>query len=196
MSSDCKSIRIGCSIIPLCIKICKITSSIKMPVIGPRVATVVLEDCILSSYNPIRCSRGSARPILDKDQFRRATETVTYSIVGAIRDLCQTNNLFLALVLGLFSVAFPVFKLCLYWLATVYQDKPHSMSSLVKWTARHSKFSMVEVLFLALLILTVKTLPGGSEATIEWGAYLFVASALGSMLIPLLIEKTNASGAD
>ena len=46
------------------------------------------------------------------------------------------------------------------------------------------------------LILTVKTLPGGSEATIEWGAYLFVASALGSMLIPLLIEKTKASGAD
>ena len=88
-----------------------------------------------------------------------ATETVTYSIVGAIRDLYQTNNLFLALVLGLFSVAFPVFKLCLYWLATVYQDKPHSISSLMKWTSRISKFSMVEVLFLALLILTVKTLP-------------------------------------
>ena len=125
-----------------------------------------------------------------------ATETVTYSIVGAIRDLYQTNNFFLALVLGLFSVAFPVFKLCLYWLATVYQDKPKSLSSLVKWTARLSKLSMVEVLFLALLILTVKTLPGGSEATIEWGAYLFVASALGSMLIPLLIEKNKASGAD
>jgi paraquat-inducible protein A len=117
-----------------------------------------------------------------------ATETVTYSIVGAIRDLYQTNNFFLALVLGLFSVAFPVFKLCLYWLATVYQDKPKSLSSLVKWTARLSKLSMVEVLFLALLILTVKTLPGGSEATIEWGAYLFVASALGSMLFPLVTE--------
>ena len=33
-----------------------------------------------------------------------ATETVTYSIVGAIGDLYQTNNLFLALVLGLGAV--------------------------------------------------------------------------------------------
>ena len=125
-----------------------------------------------------------------------ATETVTYSIVGAIGDLYQTNNFFLALVLGLFSVAFPVFKLCLYWLATVYQDKPHSVSYLVKWTARISKFSMVEVLFLALLILTVKTLPGGSKATIEWGAYLFVVSALGSMFIPLLSENPEKKGAE
>ena len=37
-----------------------------------------------------------------------ATEPVTYSIFGAIQDLFETNNVFLALVLGLFSIAFPV----------------------------------------------------------------------------------------
>ena len=124
-----------------------------------------------------------------------ATETVTYSIFGAIRDLYLMNNFFLALVLGLFSLAFPVFKLSLYWLATVHPANSSSLASLLKWTARLSKFSMVEVLFLALLILTVKALPGGSEATIEWGAYLFVASALGSMIVPMLIEKPEKKSA-
>jgi len=115
--------------------------------------------------------------------------TTTYSIFGAIRDLYLTNNIFLALVLGLFSIAFPIFKLSLYWLATDRHSNSGSVESLLKWTDRLSKFSMVEVLFLALLILTVKTLPGGSEAKIEWGAYAFVASAIGSMLVPLLSEK-------
>jgi hypothetical protein len=55
-----------------------------------------------------------------------------------------------------------------------------------------SKFSMVQVLFLALLILTIKTLPGGSEAKIEWGAYAFVTSAIGSMLVPLLSERRKS----
>ncbi len=125
-----------------------------------------------------------------------ATETVTYSIFGAIRDLYLMNNFFLALVLGLFSLAFPVFKLSLYWLATVHPPNSSSLGSLLKWTGRLSKFSMVEVLFLALMILTVKALPGGSEATIEWGAYLFVASALGSMVVPMLLEKPIEKGAN
>ncbi len=125
-----------------------------------------------------------------------ATETVTYSIFGAIRDLYLMNNFFLALVLGLFSLAFPVFKLSLYWLATIHLPKSSSLASLLKWTGRLSKFSMVEVLFLALMILTVKALPGGSEATIEWGAYLFVASALGSMVVPMLLEKPIEKGAN
>jgi paraquat-inducible protein A len=115
--------------------------------------------------------------------------TTTYSIFGAIRDLYLMNNIFLALVLGLFSIAFPIFKLSLYWLATDRHPNSDSVESLLKWTDRLSKFSMVEVLFLALLILTIKTLPGGSEAKIEWGAYAFVTSAIGSMLVPLLSER-------
>jgi paraquat-inducible protein A len=126
---------------------------------------------------------------------QEATETVTYSIFGAIRELFLSDNFFLALVLGLFSVVFPIFKLSLYWLATDPHPNSTSVASLLKWTARLSKFSMVEVLFLALLILTVKTLPGGSEATIQWGAYLFVASALGSMIVPMLIGKTETTRA-
>ena len=118
-----------------------------------------------------------------------ATKPVTYSIFGAIRDLYLMNNFFLALVLGLFSIAFPIFKLSLYWLATDRHLNSHSVSEALKWTSRLSKFSMVEVLFLALLILTVKTLPGGSEAQIEWGAFAFFASAIGSMLVPLLGER-------
>jgi paraquat-inducible protein A len=117
--------------------------------------------------------------------------TTTYSIFGAIRDLYLMNNIFLALVLGLFSIAFPIFKLSLYWLATDRHSNSSSIESLLKWTDRLSKFSMVEVLFLALLILTVKNLPGGSEARIEWGAYAFVTSAIGSMLVPLLSERQN-----
>ena len=120
---------------------------------------------------------------------------MTYSIVGAIRDLYQTNNLFLALVLGLFSVDSPSSSFaCSAGNRVSRQTSLHVVPD--EMDGPISKFSMVEVLFLALLILTVKTLPGGSKATIEWGAYLFVVSALGSMFIPLLSENPEKKGAE
>ena len=79
----------------------------------------------------------------------------------------QTNNLFLALVLGLLPLAFPVFKLCLYWLATVYQDNlTHVVPCEMDGPAQQILHGRGPLL--GLLILTVKTLPE-DQATIEWG---------------------------
>ena len=115
----------------------------------------------------------------------------TYSIVGVIRELYLIGDVFLAGVLGLFSIVFPVFKLCLYWLGTDRSGSLVSSGSLYEWTTRASKFSMAEVFVLALVILSVKALPGGSSATMEWGAYVFVGSALGAMLVPTLARKNE-----
>ena len=45
-------------------------------------------------------------------------DAITYSIVGVIQKLYQMEDLFLAVLLSIFSVVSPIIKLSLYWIAT------------------------------------------------------------------------------
>ena len=110
-------------------------------------------------------------------------EPTTYSILGVIVKLFSTGDRFLGVVLVLFSVLFPVGKLALYWIAAGCGPDLGRASGLLKWAHRAGKFSMAEVFAMALIVVVVKTLPGGSTAEVQWGAYVFVASVLGTILI-------------
>lgn len=115
-------------------------------------------------------------------------EITTYSILGIIGQLFEGGDLFLSGVLFLFSVVFPIGKLCLYWVAAGSVRRSGRAETLLRWTHRAGKFSMAEVFALALMVLVVKTLPGGSTASLEWGAYVFVASALGAILLSFRLD--------
>ena len=121
-------------------------------------------------------------------------EPATYSILGIIGKLYEEGDSFLTIVLFLFSVAFPTGKLCLYWVASDPGDSSPRIEILLRWTHRAGKFSMAEVFALALMVLVVKALPGGSTASVEWGAYVFVASVLGAILVSFrLYDASNES---
>jgi hypothetical protein len=49
-------------------------------------------------------------------------EVSTYSILGVIQKLFLTNDIFLAVILAIFSVFSPVLKLSFYWHATGLKD--------------------------------------------------------------------------
>ncbi len=123
----------------------------------------------------------------------KTLEPTTYSILGVIVKLMEGGDLFLGGVLGLFSVLFPVAKLGLYWVAAGFPEELRRSSGLLKWTHRVGKFSMAEVFALALVVVVVKTLPGGSTAAVEWGAFVFVSSVIGSVFASFALEQTASS---
>ena len=41
------------------------------------------------------------------------------------------------------------------------------------------------------VVVVVKTLPGGSEAEVRWGAYVFVASVLGAILVSFGLDGSQ-----
>ena len=114
----------------------------------------------------------------------------TYSILGVIEKLFSTGDVFLGAVLVIFSVLFPVGKLSLYWIAAGCESDIGRITGLLKWAHRAGKFSMAEVFALALMVVVVKTLPGGSTAEVQWGAYVFVVSVLGTILVSFGLDNS------
>ena len=115
-------------------------------------------------------------------------EVSTYSILGVIQKLFQTNDIFLAVILAIFSVFSPVLKLSFYWHASGLKDskKFNSTLQIIHYVG---KFSMAEVFALALIIVTIKSFPGGSTANLEWGAYLFTFSVICSMFVSFRLDS-------
>ena len=112
----------------------------------------------------------------------------SYSILGVIEKLISGNDFFLAVLLGLFSVISPIIKLSLYWRATNLYDSPKFKSVLQK-IHYVGKFSMAEVFALALIIVVIKSFPGGSSAELEWGAYVFSFSVICSMIVSFKLDS-------
>ena len=112
----------------------------------------------------------------------------SYSILGVIEKLISGNDFFLAVLLGLFSVISPIIKLSLYWYATNLCDSPKFKSVLQK-IHYVGKFSMAEVFALALIIVVIKSFPGGSSAELEWGAYVFSFSVICSMIVSFKLDS-------
>jgi uncharacterized paraquat-inducible protein A len=119
-------------------------------------------------------------------------EVSTYSILGVIQKLFLTNDIFLAVILAIFSVFSPVLKLSFYWHATGLKDSK-KFNSTLQVIHYVGKFSMAEVFALALIIVVIKSFPGGSTAQLEWGAYLFTFSIICSMLVSFRLDSSKRS---
>ena len=115
----------------------------------------------------------------------------TYSILGVIQKLFQTNDIFLALLLAMFSVFSPVLKLSFYWHASGLKDSK-KINLILKKINYVAKFSMAEVFALALIIVVIKSFPGGSTAQLEWGAYLFTFSVICSIAVSLRLDSRKS----
>jgi uncharacterized paraquat-inducible protein A len=115
----------------------------------------------------------------------------TYSIIGVIQKLFQADDFFLAFLLTLFSVVSPIIKLSMYWFATNQKDT-EKIRSILKKIHYVGKFSMAEVFALALIIVVIKSFPGGSSAHLEWGAYVFTGSVVFSMIVSFRIDSSKS----
>lgn len=116
-------------------------------------------------------------------------EPTTYSILGGILELMRTDSLGLGLLLLGFSVVFPALKLSTLWwgVSAITQGKPGGVAL---WITHHAgKFSMIDVMVIAVYIVALKGLPGDTRVQIQWGLFAFAASVLLSMFASLLVKR-------
>ena len=110
--------------------------------------------------------------LLDSDQFASRS----FTLIGGTTTLWKEKEHMLALLMGLISLVLPVIKLSvLWWEIFQLSSLPEYFLAFVKAASR---YAMVEVLLIALLVLVVKGMPGGSEMTIQAGTWYFTASVI------------------
>ena len=122
----------------------------------------------------------------------QSMEIVTYSIVGIIFELVVMRDWFLVVVLSVFSVIFPVGKLCVFWFySSIDQAEPKALL-IFNLANILGKFSMAEVFILSLFIISLKTLPGGTHVQLEFGCGIYFLSVITSILVPIFIKKGSS----
>ncbi|MBZ9655319.1 paraquat-inducible protein A [Phyllobacterium lublinensis] len=113
------------------------------------------------------------------------------SLLGIIASLWTGGDWLLTIVVVLFSIILPVTKLAVAQLAAA--QIPAARQILHRWVVVLSKWSMLDVLLVALVIFGAKT-SGLATAIAQPGLWFFTASAILSAVATHLIvrEETTA----
>ncbi len=133
---------------------------------------------------------GLRAPILTLEKFYVFSNTV--SLWSALVQLAQLREWGLLVLIGGFSVVFPILKILLLlaiwnWeAATTVRHQQH-----LQWLSAYSKWSMLDVFVVALLVVSVK-LGALAEARVEYGIYAFAASVIITMLISTWIGRQSS----
>lgn len=110
------------------------------------------------------------------------TAPQTYSILTGIEALWTQGHAELAVLIAGFSVAFPAIKLAVMGYGHAAVMAGHRTGT-AWWLAHHAgKFSMLDVLVVAVLVVAVKGMPGDSDIVVGWGLWCFAVSVGLSML--------------
>ena len=113
--------------------------------------------------------------LLASDQFTSRS----FTLIGGIMILWRENERILAILMALISLVLPALKLSVLWWEIFYLSAlPERFLAFVQAASR---YAMVEVLLIALLVLVVKGMPGGSEFKIHAGTWFFAVSVVFSL---------------
>lgn len=110
----------------------------------------------------------------------------TFSVISGIWQLFLEQEYPLFVILGLFTVVLPVFKLALLFYA--WNRPGTARRRLLRWMDILGKWSMLDVFVVAVLIASVQL---GPLATMElhYGLYLFSASVVMIMLASHVVYR-------
>lgn len=106
------------------------------------------------------------------------------SLIGIVRELWSAGELLLALIIALFSLLFPTVKLVAMQLAALGADLPRGAA----WLKIMSRWSMLDVLLVALVIFAAKT-SGLATAIGLPGLWFFAASVLLTAAASTVAER-------
>ncbi len=120
-------------------------------------------------------------------------QTETYSLVGGIEQLWRHGNQGLAVVIGLFSLVFPLVKNILILAATT-RLAPLTMAhrrALHAFAAKTGKYSMLDVFVVAIIVVAVK-LGETTEVAVRSGTFLFCLAIALSMAASAFVRIGEA----
>ena len=123
---------------------------------------------------------GVTLPIVKLDQLYIFSDE--HSLVSIVQALYQDNEIFLSAIIVIFSIFIPTLKLVyLLAAATISENDDAGREQILKRMEWLGKWSMLDVLVLALIIFYAKS-SGIADATSMPGLYLFTASVVLTML--------------
>lgn len=111
----------------------------------------------------------------------------TFSVLTGIQSLYQEKYYFLAAIIFVFSIIFPIAKL-LTLSVILYANVPVEKElTLLKWLGILGKWSMLDVFVVAVMIVVTK-ISGLVKAQAHIGIYVFTLSIMLSMFATMRIE--------
>jgi paraquat-inducible protein A len=109
----------------------------------------------------------------------------TLSIVASIRRLFEADEVVIATVIALASIVTPLAKLVVVNRALFDAARSAPVTPWLARTAHLTKYSLIDVLVIAMLIVCAKVFPGGASVSARWGIYAFGVAAV----IPWIIAR-------
>ena len=109
----------------------------------------------------------------------------TFSIYSGVQELYDNDQYFLFLVIGVFSLVFPIAKLTFLgaWLINPYSEK---LRFLLRFVHAIGKWSMLDVFVVAVLVVAVK-LAGLASVQMREGLYFFTVSVVLTMMLTQML---------
>ena len=121
-----------------------------------------------------------------------AVRPSAYSVLSGIMTMIRGGNPGLGLLLLAFSAAFPTAKLAVMaWAASALGGGGTRGAG--RWAlalVHHAgKFSMLDVMVLAMIVIALKGLPGNTRVELGWGVWAFAASVVVSLIASILLQR-------
>ena len=117
------------------------------------------------------------------------TRASEYSILTGILTLLQQGHTGIGLLLLFFSCVFPTLKLALTaWAMQLHIEGRDSSRWWVGVMHHVGKFSMLDILVIAMIVIAIKGLPGSTEVRLGWGVWAFAGSVVLAMLAAMMLH--------
>ncbi len=116
-------------------------------------------------------------------------QPVHISVVSGIVKLYQHGDILLSIILAAFSIFVPLWKLGVLAAAAWRSYNNSHFEADFRLIEILGKLSLIDVFVLALLAVSIKALPGGSEVEIRWGLYVYSLAGFLLYLLPAQIKK-------
>ena len=119
------------------------------------------------------------------------SKTKSFSIFSGIVQLLKDGDIIIALIIFIFSFAFPIWKACVTWNCILGIEKGIPIGKLMNFASNLGKLSMVDVLVIAIFIVAIKGLPGNTKCEVGSGLIAFTTSVLLGIWLSVLVKKTS-----
>jgi paraquat-inducible protein A len=112
----------------------------------------------------------------------------SFSVVAGVVELFVTGKYLLGVVIGSFSLLIPAIKLVFLGWILITNHQSESQRKLVQLMHAYGRWSMLDVMVVAVLLVTVK-LGAIASVSVHAGLYSFGGAVLLIMLITQRVEK-------
>ncbi|MGI9389284.1 MAG: paraquat-inducible protein A [Boseongicola sp.] len=129
---------------------------------------------------------GISLPIVHFEKLYFLTESP--SLIGIVTGLWSDGSLLIAAIVLLFSILFPLVKLVIVFIAAVAPETLVAHKSVLRHAGTLSKWSMMDVLLVALVIFAAKT-SGLANAFAQPGLWFYATSAIAGAIAAGLLKR-------